>query len=74
MNIYYTNNTLFINLKEGVNISSMNKLKKRVFSILDGYDIENIVLNIIGSNKNDILLDEFIIEYNKKYHGNLLIK
>jgi len=74
MNIYYTNNTLFVNLNDKVDMLNINKLKKKVFSILDDYDIENIVLNIISSNKDNILLDEFIEEYNKKYHGNLLIK
>ena len=53
---------------------NVNTLKSRVFNILDDYDIENIVLNIISSNKDNYLIDEFIKEYHKKYHGNLLIK
>ena len=30
--------------------------------------------DLICDNKNNDLLDEFIYEYEKKYHGNLLIK
>ena len=45
----------------------LNKLKKRVFNILEDYDIENIVLNIVTSNKNSYLLDDFIREYKKKF-------
>ena len=74
MNIYYTNNTLFVNIKDEVNDLSVSKLKFRVFSILDDYDIDNIVLNIITSERNDYLIDLFVREYNQKYHGNILIK
>lgn len=74
MNIYYSDNTLYVNFKEEMDYISMDKLKKRVFSILDDYDIENIVLHIVGESKDSLLLDEFLREYNSKYHGNLLIK
>lgn len=50
----------------------MQKLKKKVFGILDDYDIENIILNIISST-NDYLLDEFLMEYHKKYDGNIKV-
>ena len=74
MNIYYNDKTLYVNLDELINNNSLSVLKKRVFGILNDYDIENIVLNLISNNKNNYLLDEFIEEYNKKYHGNLTIK
>ena len=74
MNIYYTNNTLYVNLNERIDDFNISMLKKRVFNILDDYDIENIVLNIVTDNKNNILLDDFINDYNKKYHGNILIR
>ena len=74
MNIYYNDKTLYVNLEELINNNSLNVLKQRVFGILNDYDIENIVLNLISNNKNNYLLDEFIEEYNKKYHGKLTIK
>ena len=74
MNIFYTDNTLFVNLNDLINLDNVSKLKTRVFKILDDYDIENIVLNIITNEKNNILIDEFIKEYSKKYHGNILVK
>ena len=73
MNIYYTNNTLYINIDEYLTENGVDKMKKRVFGILNDYDIENIVLNVI-SNNNTILIDEFINEYHKKYNGNLIVK
>ncbi len=74
MNIYYNDKTLYVNIDELNNNNSLNTLKKRVFGILNDYDIENIVLNLISNTKNSYLLDDFIAEYNKKYHGNLVIK
>ena len=73
MNIYYNDNTLYVTLEELINNNNLKTLKSRVFNILNDYDIDNIVLNLI-SNKDNYLLDEFISEYNKKYHGKLIIK
>lgn len=74
MNIFYTNNTLFINLNDLIDDNNYDILRKRVFGILDDYDIENIVLNIISNDKNNYLIDDFINEYHKKYNGKLLVK
>ena len=74
MNIYYMNNTLYVNLEDYLDDISINNLKSRVFNILDDYDINNIVLNIISNNKDNYLINDFISEYHKKYKGNLLIK
>ncbi|HCY44005.1 MAG TPA: hypothetical protein DHU33_01100 [Firmicutes bacterium] len=74
MNIFYNDNTLYVNLDEYLDDYVLNKLKKRVFNILEDYDIENIVLNIVTSNKNNYLLDDFIREYKKKFRGNLIVK
>lgn len=74
LNIFYNDNTLYVNLEECLDDYVLNKLKKRVFNILEDYDIENIVLNIVTSNKNNYLLDDFIREYKKKFRGNLIVK
>ena len=74
MNIYYTDKTLFVNLNDYIDDMIVSKLKSKVFGILDDYDIENIVLNIISDNKNNVLIDDFVREYHKKYNGKILIK
>lgn len=74
LNIFYNDNTLYVNLDEYLDDYVLNKLKKRVFNILEDYDIENIVLNIVTSNKNNYLLDDFIREYKNKFRGNLIVK
>ena len=74
LNIFYNDNTLYVNLDEYLDDYVLNKLKKRKINILEDYDIENIVLNIVTSNKNNYLLDDFIREYKKKFRGNLIVK
>ena len=74
MDIYYNDKTLYVNLDELDNMTTLRLLKSRVFNIINDYDIENIVLNLITDNKNNDLLDEFIYEYEHKFRGNLTIK
>ena len=74
MEIYYKKDTLYVNVDENLNNGCMNSIRKRVFSIIDDYDIENIVLNIIGNVEDSKLLDDFISEYKMKYNGNIMIQ
>lgn len=74
MNIFYTEDTLYINLEDQIDNLTLNNLKKRVFGILDDYNIDNIVLNVISSNSNNFLLDDFVKEYHNKYSGNLIVR
>lgn len=74
MNIFYNDNTLYVNLEERVDDYMMHKLRRRVFNIVDDYDIESVVLNLIANNKNDYLVEEFIKEYQQKYGGKIQVK
>jgi hypothetical protein len=74
MNIFYTENTLYVNLEDSVDDIMISRLKQKIFGILDDYDIENIVLNVIAQNNNCFLLDDFIKEYHAKYNGNIVVR
>lgn len=74
MNIFYNDNTLYVNLEERVDDYMMHKLRRRVFNIVDDYDIESVVLNLIANNKNDYLIEEFIKEYQQKYGGKIQVR
>ena len=50
MNIFYNDNTLYINMDDIADSKDILKLKRRVFKILDDYSIDNIVLNIVTDN------------------------
>lgn len=72
MNIVFKNDTLFVDVDEGENI---NEMKRRVYSIMDGFNISNVVINAGGIRKsNKKLLDNFMEEYKENYNGNISIK
>ena len=73
MNIYYTEKTLYVNLENNLDMDLLNNLKKKVFGILDDYNIENIVIQK-GYNDNKVLLDDFVNEYKNKYNGNIKVR
>ena len=50
VNIFYNDNTLFVNIYEELNSYNVNRLKLRVFKIVTEYDIENVVLSINNGN------------------------
>ena len=72
MDIYYTNKTLYVNLTDEINPLVIEHMQKRVFNILDDYEIGNIEL-IVGECDNN-LFNNFITTYKSKYNGNLKIK
>ena len=74
MNIFYTNETLYINLIDIINLDTMEILKKRIFRIINDYDIDNIILNVIGGDKKNPLIKEFVSEYYNRYSGKLVVK
>lgn len=74
MEIFYKKDTLYVDIDDYVDQELVRDVRRKVFSIIDDYDIDNIVLNIIGDNRNSQLLDDFIDEYRSKYGGNMTIK
>lgn len=75
MNIFYNDNTLYINMDDIADSKDILKLKRRVFKILDDYSIDNIVLNIVTDNRDSKeLLNSFIDEYQRVYHGKIIMK
>ncbi len=71
----YTKKTLFIKLSGVLNNETLLELKRKVFAVIDDYDIKNVILNgknlIINDNK---LLNLFRSTYKNKYNGRLTIK
>lgn len=75
MDIFYTDNTLYVNMENVTSSHDVARMKRRVFKILDDYSIDNIVLNIITDDTlSSDLLDSFILEYNQKYNGKIVMK
>ena len=74
MNIFYTNETLYVNLIDTINLDIFEILKKRIFRIINDYDIDNIILNVVGGDKKSPLIKEFVNEYYNRYNGKLVVK
>ena len=74
MNIFYSDNTLFVNIYEELNPYNVNRLKLRVFKIVREYDIENVVLIINNCKKNSYLLKDFINEYEVTFNSHIKVK
>ena len=74
MDIFYSDDTLFVNVYENINEDNISSLKTRVFKIARAYDIENIVLNTNGYKKSNYLLKEFINDYESNFNGHIRFK
>lgn len=73
MDIYYKNETLFVDITQDLTMDTMSILKRRIFQILDDYGIDKIIITLGGSYDKG-LLNSFKKEYYHKYKGYLLIK
>ena len=74
MNMVYDDDTLYVTVNDKVNEYLYNRLRKRVFNVVNDYAIEKIVLNLVADDKNNILVAEFIEEFNKNYTANITVK
>ena len=74
MNIFYNDNTLYINLEEEINEYNMSKLKSRVFKIVRDYDINTVVLKVNSYKKDNYLLRDFLNEYENTVGGHIKIR
>ena len=74
MDIFYSDDTLFVNVYENINEDNISSLKTRVFKIARDYDIENIVLNTNGYRKSNYLLKYFINDYESNFNGHIRFK
>ena len=74
MNMVYDDDTLYVTVNDRVNEYLYSRLRKRVFKIVKDYAIEKIVLNLVADDKNNILVAEFIEEFNKNYTANITVK
>ena len=74
VDIFYSDDTLFVNVYENINEDNISSLKTRVFKIARDYDIENIVLNTNGYRKSTSLLKDFINDYESNFNGHIRFK
>lgn len=74
MRIIFNDDTLYVDIVGNIGALEMNIIKSRVFSILNQYEVDNIVVNfkeVFNLNKKTI--SNFIEEYHKKYNGKISV-
>lgn len=75
LKMVYQDNTLFITMSGVYTNKGINKLKQKIYNIVDEYGINDIVIDkkgikfMNGSNFYDML-----DEYDEKYGGNITIE
>lgn len=75
MDLYYKNETLFVDIDTVLDIENASRLKRRVFQIVEDYDIDHIVFQVFdGKHENKRVLQDIKREYQQRYQGNLFIK
>ncbi len=70
----FSKNTLYVNVFGDLNHNNLIKLRRKLYYIIDEYNIFDIVINI----KNSEYFDQeafynFLDEYDIRYGGNLLV-
>lgn len=73
MNMVYKDETLYVDIFSGEEIDNINHIKRQMFSVLSEYEMNNVVINIIGGNYNKSLINDLIYDYHKNYKGNMII-
>ena len=73
--LYYQNETLFVDINSSLDLEDMESLKNKIFRIVDDYDIDNIVLkNNTHQLLNSYYLRKIKQEYRNRYQGRMYIK
>ena len=75
MEIYYSNNELYIEVNDRLNLSLIERLERKLTIILDSYGIDKINTKILNDNEyNKNLLNNLIDELNQKYQSIFIVK
>lgn len=69
----FKDDVLYINMEGEFDSLKMNFFKYRVFTVLEKYEIENIILDTKNATLRGGDVGLFINEYKEKYNGNVRI-
>ena len=75
MELFYKDNTLYVNIEDRINLTLISKLQKKLYRIIDTYHINNIEINILNDSHYDkTLISDLVNDYRYKYSGKLIVK
>ncbi len=72
--IEFSKNTLYIDIEGPVNKKNIQKLKRKLYYIVEEYSIGDVVLNVEkGKDIDEQALYNFLDEFDEIYGGNITI-
>lgn len=75
MDIFFSSNTLYVNIEERINFTLISRLQKKLYRIIETYHISKIEINILNDTHYDkTLLNDLVEDYMAKYNGHLIVK
>lgn len=75
MDLYYQNETLYIEILEDLTELEYNRLQKKIFKIIDDYGVDKIVIrNISQMHHNKQFLRQMKQNFYEKYQGDFYIR
>ena len=75
MEMFYTNDTLYVNIDDRVDFTLIKRLRNKIYRIIDTYHISNIEIKILNDSHYDFtLIDDLINDYRTKYNGRIVVK
>ena len=74
MNMIYKDDTLYIDIFNNDEIENISHIKRQIFSVLNQYEVGNVIVNVRGGTAyNKALMNDLIFNYHKNYKGNIII-
>lgn len=75
MEMIYSNDTLFVNIKGIYNSKNINNLKQKMYDVINMYGISNVVIDKKNISKIDTgAFYDMLDDYDLKYGGNLKVE
>lgn len=72
MRIIFKDDILYVDIEGSVGNMELSVVKRRLFSILEQYEVDNVVVNArnVFNKKN---MTSLLEEYHEKYNGNIYV-
>lgn len=72
--LIYSDDVLYVNVEGNLNKRGVTSLQKKMYSVISEYGIQDIVIDIKGTNKIDkTAFYDMLDDYDNRYGGNLKI-
>ena len=72
--LIYRDDVLYVNVEGNLNKRGISSLQRKMYSVISEYGVDDIVIDIKGTNKIDkVAFYDMLDDYDARYGGNLKI-